>query len=117
MHCNNINNYCLHCCHCCQGRIDYDSDGKSYYEGDWLDNVRHRGGPRCYPSGNTYDGQWYRNVRQGEGTMNWFDQNQSYSGQWEDGIQVGHHIIVIFTWCWWLHCVWCGWMVVWGGGG
>ncbi|WAR23968.1 RS10B-like protein [Mya arenaria] len=77
-----------------KGRMDYDSEGKSYYEGDWVNNVRHGWGTRQYPSGNVYQGMWFNNVRHGEGTMKWIDRDQIYTGQWENGIQhgVGQHI-------------------------
>jgi hypothetical protein len=32
---------------------------------------------------------WVNDIRHGEGTMRWFDKNQSYIGQWENGIQNG----------------------------
>ena len=31
---------------------------------------------------------WVNDVRHGEGTMRWFDKNQTYTGQWENGVQV-----------------------------
>lgn len=68
--------------------MQYDTDGVSYYDGDWVDNVRQGFGTRRYPSGNVYEGMWYRNRRHGLGTMQWFDRNQSYTGNWEDGVQV-----------------------------
>lgn len=68
--------------------MDYDSEGKSYYDGDLVKNVRHGWGVRQYPSGNVYKGMWFNNVRHGQGTMKWVDHNQIYTGQWENGIQV-----------------------------
>jgi hypothetical protein len=38
--------------------------------------------------GNIYEGMWVNDVRHGEGTMRWFDKNQTYTGTWENGIQV-----------------------------
>ena len=38
--------------------------------------------------GNIYEGMWVNDVRHGEGTMRWFDKNQTYAGTWENGIQV-----------------------------
>jgi len=66
----------------------YDAEGLSYYEGDWINNQKFGWGIRHYPSGNTYEGMWVSDVRHGEGTMRWFDKNQTYTGQWENGIQV-----------------------------
>lgn len=71
-----------------QGRMDFDGDGRSFYDGDWVNNVRHGWGLRQYTSGNMYQGMWFNHVRHGEGTMKWLDRDQIYSGQWENGIQV-----------------------------
>lgn len=68
--------------------MDYDSEGRSYYDGDWINNVKHGWGTRQYPSGNIYQGMWFNNIRHGEGTMKWLDRNQMYTGNWENGIQV-----------------------------
>lgn len=38
--------------------------------------------------GNIYEGMWVNDVRHGEGTMRWFNKNQIYTGQWENGVQV-----------------------------
>lgn len=41
---------------------------------------------------------WVNDIRHGEGTMRWFDKNQVYTGQWENGIQVrlnGNFLIVL----------------------
>uniref|UniRef100_A0A671MUG7 Radial spoke head 10 homolog B n=1 Tax=Sinocyclocheilus anshuiensis TaxID=1608454 RepID=A0A671MUG7_9TELE len=48
----------------------------------------------CYPSGNLYEGQWKNNVRHGEGTMRWAQLNRQYCGQWVNGIQVCHLLIL-----------------------
>ena len=69
--------------------MDFDPEGKSYYEGDWMKGIKHGWGTRQYPSGNIYHGMWFNNVRHGEGTMKWLDRDQVYAGQWENGIQVG----------------------------
>lgn len=69
--------------------MDYDCEGKSYYDGDWVNGIKHGWGTRQYPSGNIYHGMWFNNVRHGEGTMKWLDRDQVYGGQWENGIQVG----------------------------
>ena len=78
-----------------KGKMEYDSKGKSFYDGDWVNNVRHGWGTRQYPSGNMYQGMWFNNVRHGEGTMKWVDKDQIYTGQWENGIQV----FVLFDFC------------------
>lgn len=75
-----------------QGRMDYDADGRSFYEGDWHDNLKHGWGIRQYESGNIYEGMWYKHQRQGEGKMIWRDRKggkEIFVGQWEAGIQHG----------------------------
>ena len=44
-----------------------------------------------------YEGEWHHNKRHGRGTMHWYDQGESYTGQWVNGIQQGHgeHIWLI----------------------
>ena len=68
--------------------MNYTEDESSFYDGDWVDNVRHGFGTRQYPSQNVYEGMWFNNMRYGEGTMRWLDRNQMYTGQWENGTQV-----------------------------
>lgn len=75
--------------------MEYDSEGKSFYDGDWVNNVKHGWGTRQYPTGNAYQGMWFNNVRHGEGTMKWHDKNQIYTGNWENGIQVCFPDIII----------------------
>ena len=77
--------------------MEYSTDGESYYDGDWVDNIRQGFGTRRYPSGNVYEGMWYKNRRHGLGTMHWFDRNQSYTGNWEDGVQVVANHILVFV--------------------
>lgn len=76
--------------------MDYDSEGRSYYDGDWINNVKHGWGTRQYPSGNIYQGMWFNNIRHGEGTMKWLDRNQMYTGNWENGIQVKRKYLKFF---------------------
>ena len=71
-----------------QGCVVFSCDGKSYYDGELVDNIRHGWGVRQYPSGNIYKGMWFNNVRHGYGTMKWVDCSQLYTGQWESGVQV-----------------------------
>ncbi|XP_027628318.1 radial spoke head 10 homolog B2 isoform X2 [Tupaia chinensis] len=81
--------------HWCQGRrhgkgsIYYNQEGTSWYEGDWVYNIRKGWGIRCYKSGNIYEGQWEDNMRHGEGRMRWLTTNEEYTGQWERGVQNG----------------------------
>ncbi len=71
-----------------QGRMTYTADGSSFYDGEWVDNVRHGFGLRQYASQNVYEGTWWKNRRHGEGSMRWLDRNQMFTGQWHEGVQV-----------------------------
>lgn len=79
-----------------KGKMVYDAEGVSYYEGDWIDNKMFGWGVRRYPSGNIYEGMWVNDVRHGEGTMRWFDKSQTYSGQWENGVQVSQSMLMLW---------------------
>ncbi|KPP65479.1 hypothetical protein Z043_116098 [Scleropages formosus] len=72
-----------------KGIIYYNKEMTSWYEGDWVNNIKDGWGVRCYPSGNVYEGQWRNNARHGEGTMKWLALGQRYAGQWEEGVQQG----------------------------
>ncbi|XP_045397266.1 radial spoke head 10 homolog B isoform X2 [Lemur catta] len=72
-----------------KGSIYYNQEGTSWYEGDWVLNIRSGWGIRCYKSGNIYEGQWKDNMRHGEGRMRWLTTNEEYTGQWERGVQNG----------------------------
>ncbi|XP_058438421.1 radial spoke head 10 homolog B isoform X10 [Marmota monax] len=81
--------------HWCQGKrhgkgsIYYNQEGTSWYEGDWVYNIKKGWGIRCYKSGNIYEGQWEDNMRHGEGKMRWLTTNEEYTGSWERGVQNG----------------------------
>ncbi|XP_040607245.1 radial spoke head 10 homolog B isoform X2 [Mesocricetus auratus] len=81
--------------HWCHGRrhgkgsIYYNQEGTSWYEGDWVYNIKKGWGIRCYKSGNIYEGQWENDMRHGEGRMRWLTTNEEYTGHWEKGIQNG----------------------------
>ncbi|XP_060029212.1 radial spoke head 10 homolog B isoform X1 [Erinaceus europaeus] len=72
-----------------KGSIYYNQEGTSWYEGDWVYNIKTGWGIRCYKSGNIYEGQWENNMRHGEGKMRWLTRNEEYTGQWERGVQNG----------------------------
>ncbi|XP_067859870.1 radial spoke head 10 homolog B isoform X2 [Heptranchias perlo] len=72
-----------------KGTIYYNQEGSSWYQGDWVNNVREGWGIRRYRTGNVYEGQWKNFARHGEGTMSWISTNEEYTGQWENGIQHG----------------------------
>ncbi|XP_065890643.1 radial spoke head 10 homolog B-like [Dysidea avara] len=73
-----------------KGKIVYDEEGTSFYEGEWKDHVRFGQGYRRYSSGNVYEGEWCDDKRHGHGTMYWYNTNEQYTGQWKCGIQEGH---------------------------
>ncbi|XP_060116930.1 radial spoke head 10 homolog B2-like [Heteronotia binoei] len=73
-----------------KGTIYYNQEGSSWYEGDFVNNIKSGWGIRCYKSSNIYEGQWERDVRHGEGRMRWLTTNQEYTGQWVNGIQHGY---------------------------
>nr|XP_023686995.1 radial spoke head 10 homolog B-like isoform X1 [Paramormyrops kingsleyae] len=73
-----------------KGKIFYNQEMTSWYEGDWVNNTIDGWGVRRYLSGNVYEGQWKDSRRHGEGTMKWLTLGQQYSGHWENGIQHGH---------------------------
>ncbi|XP_078413788.1 radial spoke head 10 homolog B [Cetorhinus maximus] len=72
-----------------KGTIYYNQEASSWYQGDWVNNVREGWGIRRYKSGNVYEGEWKNFQRHGEGTMSWISTNEEYTGQWENGIQHG----------------------------
>lgn len=71
-----------------KGRMDYDSNCTSFYDGEWKDGKPHGFGYRHYLSGATYEGDWLYGRRHGSGIFKWADDQEVYSGQWENGLQV-----------------------------
>ncbi|XP_036248066.1 radial spoke head 10 homolog B-like isoform X1 [Molothrus ater] len=72
-----------------KGTIYFDQEQTSWYAGDWVNNVREGWGFRRYRSGNTYFGQWKKNLRHGHGKMIWLKDKQEYEGEWQCGLQHG----------------------------
>ncbi|KAG2456091.1 RS10B protein, partial [Polypterus senegalus] len=72
-----------------KGTMYYNREKTSWYQGDWVNNIKEGWGTRRYQSGSIYEGQWQNNVRHGEGTMKWLATHDQYSGQWDNGIQHG----------------------------
>ncbi|XP_026560387.1 radial spoke head 10 homolog B2 [Pseudonaja textilis] len=72
-----------------KGTIYYNESGSSWYEGDFVNNIKSGWGVRRYKSGNIYEGQWERDLRHGEGRMRWLTSNQEYTGMWVNGVQHG----------------------------
>lgn len=76
-----------------QGHLQYDSEGISFYDGDWVNDLFHGWGKQRYQNRNEYQGMWFNNKRHIDGTMKWFSPENSkcselYNGQWREGIQV-----------------------------
>ncbi|XP_064382275.1 radial spoke head 10 homolog B-like isoform X2 [Halichondria panicea] len=80
-----------------QGKLVYDENGLSYYDGEWASNRIEGYGVRKYRSGNVYEGMWHANKREGQGTMSWLDRGERYSGEWVSGVQTGYgeHVWII----------------------
>ncbi|XP_072415913.1 radial spoke head 10 homolog B isoform X2 [Chiloscyllium punctatum] len=72
-----------------KGTVYFNQEGSSWYQGDWVNNVREGWGTRRYKSGNVYEGEWKGFQRHGEGTMSWISTNEEYTGQWQNGLQNG----------------------------
>ncbi|XP_043567307.1 radial spoke head 10 homolog B isoform X2 [Chiloscyllium plagiosum] len=72
-----------------KGTVYFNQEGSSWYQGDWVNNVREGWGTRRYKSGNVYEGEWKGFQRHGEGTMSWISTNEEYTGQWQNGLQHG----------------------------
>jgi hypothetical protein len=71
-----------------QGKLIYKSSTdavESYYEGDWIDGMKHGNGTMIYPSGNVFTGEWQYNLKHGRGEMLWSDRNESFDGEWKHG--------------------------------
>ena len=71
------------------GTIYYNDEKTVYYKGQWVENQRSGTGLVVYPSGNTYDGEWKDNVKNGKGEMFWVEVNEKYTGDWKDDKQEG----------------------------
>ena len=41
------------------------------FEGEFLKGLKHGYGKIIYPSGNTYEGLWERDMKEGKGIMSW----------------------------------------------
>ena len=50
------------------------------YTGDFKDGKRHGTGRYIYPNGDTYDGYWVNDIRQGEGTLTYDNDSKTYVG-------------------------------------
>eukprot|EP01032_Pedospumella_encystans_P020893 gene20893-23726_t len=55
---------------------------KARYEGNYKDGLKHGVGKMVFPNGNTYEGEWFENKMQGEGTYTYKQAGDIYSGSW-----------------------------------
>jgi hypothetical protein len=53
-------------------------------------------GTMVYPSGNSYQGSWHQDQKEGHGTMHWATKGQRYQGEWSNNVPngIGEHL-----WC------------------
>ncbi|CAM9356873.1 unnamed protein product [Scytosiphon promiscuus] len=75
-------------------RPQYKTGGR--YHGEWVENMKHGYGTRCWVNGSKYEGEWERDARHGKGTY-WIKESggklrKQYAGDWRgdqrDGIGV-----------------------------
>jgi hypothetical protein len=45
-----------------------------------------------YKSGNSYDGQWVDNIRNGKGRMIWKNRDEEYNGEWKVIMNFNIHV-------------------------
>ncbi len=59
------------------------------YEGYWQDDLRHKRGYERYANHNTYIGEFSKGKANGHGVYRWWSTGEVYDGQWEKGIRQG----------------------------
>mmetsp|Transcript_5875 Transcript_5875/g.9678 ORF Transcript_5875/g.9678 Transcript_5875/m.9678 type:complete len:232 (+) Transcript_5875:51-746(+) len=64
------------------GEEDDSLQEKARYEGDYKDGLKHGVGKMVYPNGDVYEGEWFENKMQGEGTYTYKKTTDIYSGAW-----------------------------------
>ncbi len=62
---------------------------KARYEGNYRDGLRTGYGRMKYPNGDLYEGEWFENKMQGEGTYSYKKSGDIYSGAWRLGKKHG----------------------------
>ncbi|KAJ1431852.1 radial spoke protein 10, partial [Ochromonadaceae sp. CCMP2298] len=62
---------------------------KARYEGVYKDGLKHGVGKMVYPTGDVYEGEWFENKMQGEGTYTYKNSTDIYSGGWADNKKAG----------------------------
>ena len=59
------------------------------YSGEWYKDLRQGYGSMRYASGNQYEGYWYADKKCGKGVMIWGGDQSTYVGAWEDDLPNG----------------------------
>eukprot|EP00607_Mallomonas_marina_P000145 CAMPEP_0182428752 /NCGR_PEP_ID=MMETSP1167-20130531/23342_1 /TAXON_ID=2988 /ORGANISM="Mallomonas Sp, Strain CCMP3275" /LENGTH=223 /DNA_ID=CAMNT_0024611817 /DNA_START=126 /DNA_END=794 /DNA_ORIENTATION=+ len=62
---------------------------KARYEGNYVDGMRTGLGRMVYPNGDTYEGEFFENKMQGEGSYTYKKTNDIYSGTWVNNKKQG----------------------------
>ena len=74
----------------CVYHCDRQNGVESFYQGEWLNNMRHGAGTIQYSTGDMYTGQWYHNMKHGMGCMQWVTNHELYNGEWKNDVIHGH---------------------------
>lgn len=73
-----------------EGHYSYPTDNENgilYYDGYWIDGVKHGHGKMVWSDGDYYEGNWMDDDRHGKGT--YVSGNTRYEGTWENDIRQG----------------------------
>lgn len=67
------------------------------YEGEWFDNMKHGYGDAFYCSGSRYRGDWAHDCKHGKGIFVFGHDGSSYTGDWVDDVKTGYGVAVFRT--------------------
>ena len=62
---------------------------KARFEGNYKDGLKTGFGKMVYPNGDIYEGEWFENAMQGEGSYTYKKNNDSFVGSWFAGKKHG----------------------------
>jgi hypothetical protein len=62
-----------------------------YYEGQWVEGLKHGNGLRTWSSGERYEGSWKENKRHGFGKQTYVDGTE-YEGGWKEDVEYGYGV-------------------------
>ncbi|WP_068473561.1 MORN repeat-containing protein [Saccharicrinis aurantiacus] len=68
-------------------------DNKSYYEGQWDNNLRSGNGKYFWQNGDFYDGEYSNGMRSGFGTYH-FESGERYIGNWKNDLRHGNGVLL-----------------------